>query len=714
MLLTLLRPPSPSTPTSAPSGGLQELLSASRYELLEVTRRIGRASTCRFKRIDQLGDAALLPNRTGVRVTLEDGTCLFAGRTLPATRTINDTTDEIVYACADPLEWIATNNLMPANEWYNRENSDDTAYPYPFDYTMRQIIEAEFANLIGSGVIGGLDWSDLDSNIQNLRINEFSTKGKTYLGLLQNIANEIPVLGWAYDPSTTEDGEIEGGTLRFYDLSKVPTPRKVVTLAKAGAANPNVVSLDVQTDISQCYDRLVFNGWGEMQELYEKADIGWDWDKQGALSDRTDKYILRRTEAGVLQQFTPSSSGGTWSNIGDICWSPESKSKDGRVAFRRYRVSREIVDLRLVKDDSDPPKYSRADRSMWVEGIRYNWVVGPVSFTIDGVTYAGAFGFGIKTVPFTAGRVNDWGYVELPESVYPNYPDEPVPKTQLGTPSAYERNYFLTGANMAMQTSYLFSAVVDSVEGAEEYINLTNQYVFLWWAYGTEVDSAIWLRYTGKGPMNVVVEDATLGYNKELMLWDQRFLKYTNEDGEVLRDDTEMMTAYAQAMFALVSRPRCYGKITVICAPGDVGDYPLGCGLRVSNFNGGNYDVPARVQEIVYTAVQSGHEIELGFDSPNTYGPLAKSLEFRQWFLANEINGTSGLAGSTGSTVLIGGTGAGGGSTGNGGTTPNGGGGGGGGAGSGGGGGFGAFGSGADCCDGDTTDDTDTGSSSAE
>lgn len=673
--------------TAAASSSPVLELNADGYIVEEIEHAMKRASTCRFKISSDLGDSDALTARKMVKVTIS-GTIIFAGRILPATRRIDASRDEIEYMASDPIEFLATNPIVMENEWYNRSR-DQNIYPYPTDYGIRSIIDTEFNAIVGTGkLIGSLDWSEVPAATQALVIYNFQTKGKTWLGLLEAIASEVPTLAWWYDPTTTSGSSVEGGTLRFYDLSKTTGTTNVAVIARkdgvVDAYTPNVESIDISEDISQSYDKLTIHGWGDMEERLDAARPGWTYSTDGRFTAHYDPVILRdsSTSPGKVEKFTPNGSGGTWSvspdNSSSQPYYPTSQRQVNRDAYRKFSVPKEIVDLKLSRDDSvSPVRYVSAERSMWVYTLQYGWDCGPIAFPIDGGYYSGALVNGTKYVMFTNGIFDDFGFVRPDPSIYPNYPADPLPKIDIGTPAQYERNYFTTQNPLVFRTNYYFDSVSPSATDASDWANLPGNFCFCYWPTGSvPTRTDVWLLYTGREELEVVVEDPALGYSKHMELWDQRFFRYTNIDGDVIRDDTAMLQDYADALFAFVSRARIYGTATLLVSPTvAMTAHPMGTIVRFRNWKtaGATRDIPAIVQSLRLSSLRDEWKLVVGFDSPNTFHSLDITTRFRQYFEQNQINGTGGTVGNGSSTGTGGGGGGGGSGGGGGGGTNNGG-----------------------------------------
>jgi len=711
MLTTLLRTKRPAADPTIIE------LNADGYIVSEIQHSMKRASTIRFSVSAGLGDTSAMTNRQPVKFTL-GGVILFAGRTLPATRRIDASRDEIEYLAGDVLEYLATNPIVEENEWYNRPR-DANIYPYPTDVGIRSIIETEFVSIVGTGkTIGAFDWTSVPAATQALVIYNFQTRGKTWLGLLESIAGEVPTLGWWYDPSTTSGSDVDGGTLRFYDLSKTTGTTAEATIARRDGVSdghpPTVESVEVSIDISQSYDKITLHGWGNMTEIQEQATPAWDYTRDGTFTSHRNPVILRDSASypGRVEQFSASVSGGAWALAADSSSSNPyfalSTRQVNRDAYRKYKVSHPIINLRLTRDDSvSPPRYVSAERSMWVYRLQYGWDVGPIGFAIDGGYYLGSLNNGVKNVLFTNGIKDDFGYVRPEPGLYPNYPSAPLPLFEMGTPAAFEENYFTLQNPLVIKTSYYFDGVSPSADDYTKWTNIADTLCYCYWGYGDPGHhSDLYLLYTAGDDLTIEVSDSSLGYSKHLELWDQRFFKYTNIAGTVIRDDTTMLTAYANALFALVSRKRVYGSITVIAQPSEgFTAHPMGSIVRMRNWgsDGATYDLPVIVQSLRLTDLRDAYRLSVGFDSSDTFHSLDITTQFRQYFEANQVYGTSGITGNTGSTGSGWGGNTGGGGNGSNGNT---------GGNSGGGGGDGYNGSWLDCCNTSGSDAETDGSGS--
>lgn len=626
------------------------------YDVQAIEHQMGRTSLMRFTKISELGDDDELPVRTNVRYTV-DGAVWFAGKTLPVKRSIGPGGQEVIeYVAADITEFLARNPCDEVNRYYNRNQSDSNIYPYPSGKSVQFIVDAEFDSIVGSGkLIGGIDWA-LAGTGKDIVPLDFETRGKTWLQILDALVAEVPTLAWWYDPSDgLNSNEVTGGTIRFYDLSVVPgSPQDVWLPDKSNDTLDEddrvIESIDIDEDISSSYDTLVLFGWGDCVEEYEKVVPAFN------ASGVEFNVVLRQNTNNVQQLSTIGS--GSWvnpdsNNLGRKGWHPGSKRLDAQWLYRRFQVTKEIIDLRLRLDTTVTPNVVvRESQSMWVETLNYVYNTGPLTFTLNSAVYVGALLSGVKVqVPYTGNQdddsgneITDFGTVVPNPSMYPSYPTDTEPRVQLGTPAEYEGKYFTLASPLIHRSDFVFSA---NLSGSVPYNLLINQPVFKYRVMGNDV----WLRYTSKEEFKVTLTDGSLGYGKKIHLWDQRFLKYTDKDGTVVRDDTATMTDYATTMFALMKRRRVYGSLAVHLPDTDdaINAIPMGASIRIRNWKGStNKTLDARVQSVNLTDTRHRHALKLGFDSPSTFTAIEKAARFRAWFRANEINGTGGASGAGG------------------------------------------------------------------
>ncbi len=665
-------------------------LNSSSFQLGDIRHQMSRAATARFSLRADLGDATPLPARQRVRITI-GSTLVFAGRVLPVERMIARNSDTTSYVAADVLEYLARNPAAVVNEFYNRNPIDDAAYPWPQDKTIKNIIETEFTSIVGTGLtIGALDWSDLPTAVRDMIVPDYQVKGKTWLGILESLASETAVLAWWYDPTACPTGETEGGTLRFYDLSKVPSPAKDAVIAPKdpfsyAGATVNVESVKITEDVSNTYDRLTFYGWGDFYELYELTEKKWGVGP--IFSVEGDEEILRRKADGNYESWSGASWGAVDYTLQYIAWTPRNTHSNHRYAYRRYSVTNEIVDLRLVLDHSyTPARAVKAERSMWAFTLLWEWNVGVISFTGPSPTlyHSGYVSGGIKNVTYTFGwiatapgnpdGIGDYGLVRPVPTVYPDYPtiNDTDMLLALDGPASTEKNYLLFDRPLVVETNVHFLGSDDGT-GFPPASALVGPTLTMFWPVG----DSVYLRYTGKIELSAVRTSA-LGISKHLKVYDQRFLKYTDIDDTVIRDDSAMMGAFADALFSQLSRVRTYGEIDLIVTPEDLmTDWPMGAGVRLVNYgtDGATKTLSARVQSLNISLVRDSKKLTIGFDSPDSFLPLDRSMQFRQWFRSNDLTGSvvvgegrAGIAGGGGGGGTGGPGGGGGGGTGGGGS----------------------------------------------
>ena len=636
-------------------------LNSSTYDVSDLSHEINRTSTLRFSSSAKLGDDPLLSTRTEVRFTY-NGVVWFAGRVLPASRRIAAGSDAIDFVAADYFEFMGNNPCAEVNEWYNRsvQNSEDGAYPWPTGKGIDDIVTTEFASIVGVGKpILALDFSDLATDVRDIEIPDFQTKGKTWLGILAAITAAVPNVGYWLDPTTINPASTSnvGYTLRFYDLATVPATPKVVTLGKkntAGTASANVEEVRIEEDVSQSYDKLTLNGWGNLRERKEFATKGWSITKHGKFTDVLDPAIVQQQLDGSWRYYRPDI--GAWAAVNEsstsnlMPWTPNGAAADRQYAFRRYKVTKEIADVKLVKDTTiTPPKIIAAYPTMRSEMIQYIWDTGPLNVTDeDGVYHVGQFliNSSTKVGVFTDGFVQDFGEVKVDPNLYPSFPSGFLKLVGGPAVRSYEKNYFVLSAALVFPTNYIFAEDVSVPPNTGLWSGIIGEQITCFWP--TESTSGgecyVALSYTGKDPLSVTVSDLALGYDKHLVLYDQRFLKYTDLTGNVLRDDTATMTKYANAWFAMVKRKRVYGTITINLDPATVmSDFPMGCAIRLSNFAsvGGTYDLPARLQSIRLGKAASEFSVSIGFDAEIRFRPVEQLKFFKSFFESNEIRGSS-------------------------------------------------------------------------
>ena len=629
-----------------------ELNDPTLYHVKEITHTMGRASFLKFHAEAQLGDADVSSARVNVRFTV-NGVVWFAGKVLPVSRAITVEQDGIEYLAADFMEYLAHNPCDEVNRFYNRTLSDGTIYAYPDDKTIEDIITTEFASLVGTDKpIAALDFTDLGAAKDSV-VYDFETKGRTFLELLQALAAEIPVMSWWLDPTTVGGKSVSGATLRFYDVTAVPDPPVEVRMVpKSSGSDPdaNVLSIKIEEDISESYDTLTVEAGGDLQEYDELLTNEWDETKIGEfgvfLRENPTTQVIERLVSGA---WTSANTGA------NKPWQMTSVLPEARFAYRRYRTSKEIVDFRITLDDTvSPARLLRAEQSMFMLGLKHVWYAGLITFIESGNVYAGILLNGVKIgLPYYAdgatadsgSEIQSLGIVRPQEDLYPTWPaPQDAPRYDIGSPSSWERDVVMAPSVQVWRTDYIFNA---NNSGDSDYDAVANTPTFVYWPVGDRV----WMKYTGRDPLIVTRTDATLGYDKHLHVYDSRFFKYTDLDGNVLRDDTAALNDFADALFALVKRKRYYGTVEVHTDPDTVlTDYPMGCAISVRNWQtlGNVLSISARVQSITLSKTNEEWTVELGFDNPQTYIALDRTRQWRRWFNQNDIATVGGTGGNGG------------------------------------------------------------------
>jgi hypothetical protein len=618
-------------------------LNASDIEVVELRHEMGRASRCRFYRLADLADADPIPTRSEVQYTVitpgfpTTVVTWFYGRTLPSRRVTRAGQEMVEYIAADPIEFLAHNPCDEISEWYNKNDIEVSPVDYPNGQTVRQIIEAELASLVGD-IITSLDFTN-GGDAANVIPSNFQTAGKTFLGLLDALVNESPGLTYWFDPAPGGFGQ---GVLRFYDLSVVPSATLTYRLPRRdGVANgADIEVCEIAEDISSAYDTLKVQGWGAMVERREQATPGWSIDP-----DAFDYYL--RYNDGAIEAFVPSGAGGAWvpeASLNPRPWFPESGAPGYKQVGRRFSVTHDIVDYRIEARAGSPVQYTRFTQSMWPYAIQYVWNVGSLGFFEGGSVTAGRLYGNVKLMPFSGGIVSDSGEVVPNEYLYPNFPiiNDTDPLFVQPAPSAYDKNYFVLREPLIRRTVYLFQESRDP-----DWENIVDSQCFRYWLTSEPLS----FQYTSKTPLEISRNTPGLNYNKSLVLYDQRFVHYTNAAGVVIRDDTAILNTYADAVFPLISRPRIYGEIAVNA---DVNETSLselmGRGIKIVNWksDGAEYVVPARVQSVDLAHALYQKRVVLSFDREITFLPLSHFVNAREFQEANEHDGATGLVGKRG------------------------------------------------------------------
>lgn len=645
-----------------------EINDATTYEMVELRHEMGRASRMKFSTIATLGDGTALADRTEVKFTV-DGVCVFYGRTLPAKRVIRNEQEIIEYVAADPLEFLGRNPVANSgdgvNQWYNRKDIDVSAYVYPSAQRVRDIVDTEFASIVGVGqVIYAIDWTNAGSPASVVPFT-FQVKGKSWLGLLEALINESPGLTYWYDPTTYNEGSNHKGTLRFYDLTDPGGSAKDVILpmrsplVSPSYGTPNWEAGEINEDVSSSYDSVYLHGWGVMTETYQDVTEDWTALSSGAIGGSMP--YLRKTSTGSIEVFVPDAGGGTWTDESAVSprpWFPESNAPGYKSAYRRFSVPSEIADIKIARANTgSPAEYRREVQSMWLDVCQNVWNIG--SAWTSGIapnitTHQPHLTAGIRVDAYgPSASIDNDGDVHANPDLYPTYPTIGAHETKfpLPPPLAVERDRLLLKDPMARRCDYLFTSLV-AFTGSTLYTNLINQVCFKYWP----IDFGMKLRYTSRADFTVSHTDGSLGYDKRLDLYDERFLKYYDKDGNLFRDDTSYLNAYLDPVWALVKRKRVYGSLTVH-EPGaaPLSLWGMGNGVTLRNYGSDNASrtLPVRIQSIDLSQFVSLQRITIGFDRENTFSPLSKYLEGKEWFEGNKQDGDGGLEGKRGNKLVV-------------------------------------------------------------
>lgn len=647
-----------------------EINDTSVYEVTSLVHTMGRASRMTFFAHAALGDSTALADRTEVKYTV-GGVCVFYGRTLPAKRTIRpDGQDVIEYTAADPLEFLGNNPVANSgdgvNQWYNRKDIDVSAYVYPTAQRVRDIVDTEFASIVGVGqVIYAIDWSDAGSPANVIPLT-FQVKGKSWLGLIEALVNESPGLSYWYDPTTYNEGSNHKGTLRFYDLTAAgSSPKRVVLPMRDPLIAPlygsaNWESGEVVDDVSASYDTVVIHGWGTMTEVYGDVTEDWTALSSGAIGG-TMPY-LRKTSTGSIQAFVPDAGGGTWTDESAVSprpWFPESNAPGYKSAYRRFSVAAEIADIKIARSNTgSPAEYRREVQSMWLDVCQNVWDIGAAwtsGTPPNTITHQPHLVAGIRVDAYgPSSSVDNDGDVHANPTLYPTYPTIGTYETKfpLAPPLAVERDRLLLKDPVTRRTDYVFTSLV-AFTGSTFYTNLLNQVCFKYWP----IDFGMKLRYTSRADLSISHTDGSLGYDKRLDLYDERFLIYVDKDGNTLRDDTAYLNAYLDPVWALVKRKRTYGSLTIHEPAGTnpLALWPMGNGVTLCNYgaDNGTRTLPARIQSVDLSQYVANQKVAITCDRENTFLPLSKYLEGKEWFVGHAQDGEGGLEGKRGNRLVV-------------------------------------------------------------
>lgn len=671
-------------------------------EILSISHSMSRASVCRFK-INiihgagsdtgepadigdsdaefALGDAHLLDVRQEVRYTADDGTVLFAGKVLPASRNISTSNEGVEYTAADHVESLGNNPADVVNKHYNRNNNDSMVFEYPSDQSIENIVELEFERIVGSAsnsdhVISSIDWSKAE-DIRNFVVLNFTTEGKTWLQILDDLRNEIPMLAYWLDPRTcTRSGDIRGYTLRFYNLSPQTTGDdsisdnervRIVTPMRDGLASnsdENVLQFRFNEDISQSYDKLTLKAWGHLYERYEKMELGWDSgslqsgsfsnpdEYPSTFSNKTVHPLRFNSETQTWERY--SDSAGRFLTSPGTLWTPDRDTADARRAFRRYKIPnkpdgelRRAINMKfdienLPNGDTQLIQVGPATQAYTLSHV---WYVGALTFTVGGNVYVGFLIDSVKHVVFTGGLEDDFGEVNVSQTYYPDYPDgpdglnsDPVPLFAAPPVQMVEENMILLEQPLIRETGYIFTGNIDG----GGWNAMMNERVSCFWGAGYD----LWASYTAWDELEAVRENNTLGYEKEMVLYEPRFFKYTKLDGTVIRDDTVLLNEFANILFELITKPRYTGSATLDVTDISGGqvfnnrsgqrDIFMGAPVQIENWKpGAQYTLfkpKVLIQSLELAKYDTENTVQMGFDNPQTFIPLEKTQTFRAFF----------------------------------------------------------------------------------
>lgn len=644
---------------------ITEINSPHVYEMTGLVHEMGRAARMSFYVIGENPDTTspTFDVQDEVRFTV-GGVCWFYGRVLPARKVIRAGEEVLEYIAADPLEWLGNNfcfnNGAGVSEWYNRNVVDVAAYDWPSDKTVEQILTAELASIVGAGLlINALDFTRA-GNPRLVKPAEFQTKGKTWLGIIEALVNESPGLGYWYDPSTCialspPTGMATYGTLRFYDLSTVglsATRKDIVVKARSltyeGVA-ANAEDIEINEDFSASYDTLRVRGLGAMTERYEQASASFS-SLSGSAYGNSGPFLRHNTTTGKTEAFQPSVLGGQWvdeSTLGVRPWFPESTAPGYKTVGRRFAVTHPIMDLRITrKDGTSPAVYTRDVQSMWAFTLQSVWYAGKLAWWEGDTLWTAQLQADLKYGQFSGGDVDDDGDVKYNVEAYGDPVTTTQPRFGLPTPTAYDSangvGYVLLKEPLMRRTQYLWTGTSDP-----DYANIVGVPCFKYWP----TYDYCWLKYTSADPLEVSQTDGALGYNKTMILYDQRLMKYTNIDGLTIKDDTSKMTAITTAIFDFVKRRRIYGRATLhTTSAGVFTNWPMGSLVRLVNWGGDgtNYSPPAFIQSIDLSKLLYEERLGISFDRNNTFMPLERYLEGHEFYEGDTEQTRSGLEGRRG------------------------------------------------------------------
>lgn len=686
------------------------------YDVTEITRRLNAPSIMRFKTPGLRADQYPSGWTTRQVVSfIKDGVKLFFGVVLPQTFVVDAQEDAREYVAADILEYLANNPCAEVNEWYNRSAANALS-GYPTGRTIRQILETEWASLINasSGLIDSIDWSGANGR-DAIVIPDFSPKGKTWLGVLDALISEVPVLGYYYDPTTVPGSAslgVTNGVLRIIDTSNLPTAlsasRVVVPFAKVTGhnviadGNPLVERLNITQDISQSYDSVVVKGRGTFVEVEkEKLTAGWDTGDVSRMgpdtpfSTQLPRTLLRDDPGGgvkpqvwSISQWTSTYSVAESSAGRATPWYPEKPRTNDQLAYRRYLASGRVANFRLeqnpvtgVLGEVEAPLkvyhlfYVRREYRCTLAN-NYSQAGGGLQFRIsvppNTVTYIGSLGGANgerRSIAFSNrqpdqlngnAQVVDLGDSLPHEGYYPNYPTvdlENSPLIEVEGEVTTEGNYIILPEPLVAQFTYNFPNNAIGVPSTYNALpSTTGLTYYVYWPFGADV----WMDYTKQTDLEATRTDGSRGWEKKLVLYEQRLFKYTDANGNVLRDDTDLLEEYADIVFDAVNRPTYDGDCVVHATVSDIANYQLGKAVRFTNFPDPNnvalaYWAPEGViREISILPTTTEARLTFRFNSEINFDPIERTKVFRSYIRRNEETGQGGLGGGVSGLIGIG------------------------------------------------------------
>lgn len=678
----------------------------STYDVIEITRRLNAPAIMRFRtprlRSEQYPSGWLVRQEVSF---IKDGVKLFFGRVLPQTFTISANEDEREYVAADVLEYLAHNPCDEVSEWYNRTNAPVLS-GYPIGQTLRQILEAEWASIINAsnGLIDSIDWTAANGR-EDVVIPDFSPKGKTWLGVLDSLISEVPVLGYYYDPTSVPGTSLLGvtnGVLRIIDTSNIPTPtsssRVVVPFPKTtghtvGDGTPIVERMSITQDISRSYDTLVVRGRGSFVEIEkEKLGIGWTANQVSRMGPDTP-FSIQLPRTTLRDDPGGSSKPQVWSlgnwtgsfsdSLSSTPWYPDKPRLEDQRAYRRYQADFRVAAFRLERNpvtgvlgevDAQIRAYhlqyprrefraTLANNYSETVGLTFRIANGPGS-----VTYIGSLGgpdghrravaFSNQQTDLNTGQtIIDLGDHLPHEGYYPTYPTVDVdnePLVEIEGTITTEDVYVILPYSLIAQFTYFFTERAVNVPAT--YTALVGNTVYVYWPYGNDV----WLDYTSQQDFEVTLTDSSRGWDKTLVLYEQRLFIYEDVNGDTLRDDTALLAEYADIVFDAINRPTYDGDCTVHATVSDIASYQLGKAVRFTNYADPNnsalsyWSPEGVIREISILPTTTDGRLTFRLNSEINFDPIERTKVFRAYLRRNEQSGQGGLGGGIDGLLGIG------------------------------------------------------------